>query len=298
MEIDLLMAASNSYMPYLSTCFVSVLYNSKENEEFNLYVVSFTDELDDDNIRKLESLKAVKDFSLKIIEVDVGELAGFYESAVTLNTYLRLFVPDKLPDLDRIIYLDCDMIVLGSLGELHSIDLGDNILGASLDSDVVIKSSQVWDYVKKINPLYFNAGMLLMNLEEMRKDNLTKRMQEWLSKGGELIYADQDALNYLYRDRFVVTPLRFNAQFPLLAQMGTELLSKERPEFSELKKPVIIHFCTAQKPWLYLPEPPYKKEFKKYFDMTPWKGAVEKDKTFKNIIRKTCRRGLAFLGLK
>lgn len=292
------MAASNSYMPYLSTCFASVLCNSKANEEFNLYIISFTGELDDDNIKKLESLKTVKDFSLKIIEVDVGELAGFCESEFTLNTYLRLFVPEKLPDLDKIIYLDCDMIVLGSLGELYAIDLEDNILGASLDSDVVIKSSKVWDYIKKINPLYFNAGMLLMNLEKMRRDNLTKRMQEWLSKGKKLMFPDQDALNSLYKDRCIITPLKYNAQFPLLAVMGTKLFPKEHPEYLQIENPIIIHFCTAQKPWLYLPEPPYKKEFKKYFEMTPWKGTVEKDKTFKNIIRKTCRRILESLGLK
>ncbi len=298
MDINILMATSNSYAPYLAACMASVLDNSDSKDIITLYLACFTGELDHENVEKIRMLSAIKEYRVELVEIDRAEVAGFYESLHTMNMYLRLFVPEKLLHLDKILYLDCDMIVLESLRELYSIDIGDSILGASLDADVIFRSGHVWEYEKKINTEYFNSGLLLMNLKVMREVRFTETVQNWLQSGRELMFPDQDALNSLYKDRMVILPLKYNAQFPLLDCMGSKFFPKDHPEYKDLLQPTVIHFCTQQKPWLYLPQPPYKAEFEGYLAMTPWRGLKQEDKTLKNICRRICRRVLDCIGMK
>lgn len=292
MKINILMASSRGYLPYLAACFASVLANAGEDEAFELYLATFTGELEDSDIARLKELRSIRDFGLHLVEIDPGEVDGFYESVHTKNMYLRLFVPEKLVHLERIIYLDCDMLVLGSLRGLVERDLGSSILGAALDSNVILRKGPVWEYVQRISTQYFNSGMLVMNLEAMRQDGFTQRLQGWLKNAGELMFPDQDALNTLYRERVRILPLRYNAQFPLLAALGSSEFGVSHPDYSEIEHPVILHFCTQQKPWLYMPEPPYKREFNHYLGLTAWRGMKPVDRSITNILRKHCGRVL------
>ena len=290
MDIDILMAADRVYLPYLAAGFASVLANSAEDERIKLYLAVFAGELSGEEIAQLQQLRGIKDFSLRVLEIPRAEVAGFFESVHTLNMYLRLFVPDILSDLDRIIYLDCDMLVLGSLRELALCDLGSAVLGATLDSNVIVQGGEDREYVTRISTQYFNSGMLVMNLQEMRRDGFTRKIQTWLQRAGELKFPDQDALNTLYKERTKILPLRYNAQYPLLALLGTSAFPLNHSAAAEIRNPVIVHFCTAQKPWLYLPEPPYKQDYTYYLSLTPWKGLRPADRTLLNILRKALRR--------
>ena len=91
----------------------------------------------------------------------------------TKTTYFRLFIPNLYPQYDKAIYLDSDIVVLGDIAKLYNEDIGDNLVAAVPDN--VIQTNKVFqDYVERVVGIatyknYFNAGMLLMNLDEMRK---------------------------------------------------------------------------------------------------------------------------------
>ncbi len=298
MDIDVLMATDDSYAPYLAATLASLLVNSAEDDTINLYIAEFSGSISQENKLKLAELRELRDFSLHYVTVEPVEVQGFASTVHTANMYLRLFVPERLTALKKIIYLDCDMLVLGSLSELFNTELGTSVLGAVLDSAAVLCEGEVWEYERKINYKYFNSGMLLMNLDVMRQDNFTGIIQRWLRASKELLFPDQDALNALFLRNTVILPLRYNAQFPLLAALKAGSFALDTTEYEELSQPVIVHFCTQQKPWLYLSEPPYKKEFNYYLSLTPWRDLKPVDYTLKNILRKNCRRLLRLAGLK
>ncbi len=298
MNIAILLATDDDYVPYLAATLASVLVNSAVDEVLDVYIAEFTAGISEENKLKLAELRSIKEFSINYIEIAPEKVEGFASTVHTANMYLRLFVPEHLTALKKIIYLDCDMIIRGSLRELSQTELGSSLFGAVLDSSAVFREGEVWEYEKAINPQYFNSGMLLMNLDALRRADFTGSIQRWLQRARELLFPDQDALNTLYSQDTKIMPLRYNAQFPLLAACKSGHFSSETDEYSELSDPVIVHFCTQQKPWLYSAEPPYKDEFNYYLSLTPWRDLKPVDYTFKNILKKNCRRILRKAGLK
>ncbi|WP_330847969.1 glycosyltransferase family 8 protein, partial [Streptococcus suis] len=92
---------------------------------------------------------------------------------ISLETYFRILLPSQLPELDRILYLDCDILVKGSLNPLWESDLTHHYLAGVNELDMLHDNS---DYRQKIGftpqDIYVNAGVLLFNLELMRQDKI------------------------------------------------------------------------------------------------------------------------------
>ena len=182
-------------------------------------------------------------------------------------TYFRLFFPVLLNrEIKKVIYIDVDTVVIGDLLELYNLPVEGVPVAASPDTGVI-----------GINDTgsYFNAGVLLIHLENWRKQKITERSIQYLNKyPGQLNYADQDALNVVLTNNWHAISNRFNLTFndipPLLTKgkYGEYLLDK-----------VIIHYTGINKPWLglgrnrlravyhyYLKKSPRASE-KKYIDL-------------------------------
>ena len=160
------------------------------------------------------------------------------------GTLYRLFLPRLCKQLKRVIYLDVDVLVVGDLRQLWEIDLGSNAIGAVLDSpqtrDVVSVQSRYFD--KKIdNESYFNAGVLLMNLERIRRDSfeLPQEYLAFFNKYPHALLLDQDFLNYKYQGRYTILLSMFN-----FIPDDVDFLDD-----STLDKQIVIHFAGFYKPW-------------------------------------------------
>jgi lipopolysaccharide biosynthesis glycosyltransferase len=214
-------------------------------------------------VHVLHSALEEKDLSVldKIIKSYGGELFSYKVDAscdsgtmvkktrLPKEAYYRLLCMDYLPNnLDRVLYLDCDIIVNGSLKTLYNADLTGYMFAAADDYvEVIGKASEptrqqravIDRYIPKACK-YANSGVLLMNLEYLRKAVTTDEIIAMIEEFGDLlVFHDQDLLNYVFYEHILHVDYRLYNYFPVYYNWG-ELTPG---------KPVIIHFAGVFKPW-------------------------------------------------
>ena len=131
-EIPIFFSTDDNYIPYLDVAISSLIANASKS--FNYKIIILNTGLDEVNLSKI---KLNEKIGFKIEFVDISKqlenikskLKDVYHFSIT--TYYRLFIASLFPEYKKVIYLDCDLVVLGDISKLYSIELGDNILGAA-----------------------------------------------------------------------------------------------------------------------------------------------------------------------
>ena len=173
---------------------------------------------------------------------------------VSQATYARLLMPVLLPpEIRRVLYLDSDTLVLGSLADLWSVELDGMAVGAVPDALIAdprlgLMSNERWTTALPSHldsaygvKNYFNAGVLLADLNEWRSRQITQRAIEFLERNPQSPFSDQDALNVACAGSWKVLDRQWNFQQHLaLALDGVP----------EEQRPTIVHFVAGAKPWL------------------------------------------------
>ena len=183
--------------------------------------------------------------------------------------YYRLLVAKILPaDISKVLYLDADMIVRKDLSELWNTRL-DNVAVAGVPNQS--DCGQYWkrlEYPKEQG--YFNSGVLLINLEYIRKHNLTEDFIDFIKNSPEkLLCPDQDVLNKILKDRKILLPVRFNAQDGFY-RVSSESIYGNRKEFeTDIEDPYIVHY-TKDKPWSSICNHPLRNLYYIYKNETIW----------------------------
>lgn len=180
-----------------------------------------------------------------------GRLEGYYiDPRYSEAASYRLLLPELLPEVDKIIYIDCDIVVRQDLAALYSsTELGDNLIAAIYEAPIEGQAER-WEALGCDSGKYFNSGFLIMNLRQMREEGSSSKFLDAL-KTDYLEFPDQDALNLVCQGR--VMPLSpvyngirtfFLPQYKkdFLAQYGSEELWNEVQTFGN------IHY-TGGKPW-------------------------------------------------
>jgi len=181
--------------------------------------------------------------SIRWVTVDLEAFRDFgtldYISAMT---YARFLIPRIFPDtVSRVLYLDADILVLNDLSELWETNLEGAVLGAVLDGlDPQLKSDRPGlEEIPRVCS-YFNAGVLLIDLQRWRKEGVSERALAYLRKHPLSPYADQDALNVVCDARWKQLDRRWNFQ---------EHYRKRLAGTPPAERPGIVHFVTSSKPW-------------------------------------------------
>jgi lipopolysaccharide biosynthesis glycosyltransferase len=163
---------------------------------------------------------------------------------VSRMTFARFQIPDAFgPETARVLYLDADLLVLGDLTALMQIDLRGAPVAAVLDHhiDADIRAARV-DRIVDVPRVrrYFNAGVLLIDLPEWRRRQVSQRALEFLRAHPNTPYADQDALNVACDDTWMELDRTWNFQNHHATRID------RRPS---AERPAIVHFITSTKPW-------------------------------------------------
>jgi len=163
-------------------------------------------------------------------------------------TYWRLGLPDYLPDASRVLYLDCDVIVRRDLGELWSAALGDRLLAAARDAFAHENKKMAVEFGGD----YFNAGVLLLNLKQWRKQSLARKVMkiiaEMEAENHPYRFHEQSPLNKAVNGNWLVLPPTWNYYEGIEAQ--AHHLDLDRAALERLKTDAAIcHFRAARKPW-------------------------------------------------
>ena len=191
----------------------------------------------------------------------------------SIATYYRLYASELLPEsVHRILYLDCDIIVNGKLDYLWEIDMTDKAAGVVPDIfEYDGHFQRQLHYPEEAG--YFNAGVVLINVDYWREHNIGLRCFDFLANHYDIIEGnDQDVLNAVLWNSKISLPLTYNYQIQYLKDNFYINLTKYRQEIESTKmNPIIIHYAAPEKPWnvLYY-KMPYKKIWWQYKLKSPW----------------------------
>jgi lipopolysaccharide biosynthesis glycosyltransferase len=284
-DISVLFCADERYFPHLGATVSSLLANNPRNR-FRLIICSASRS----PAAEEQVATVVRQFSNASVEFIDFDLKGWEADLpvgkhITLSSYLRLFAAEFLDaTLDKILYLDCDIIVCDDLRGLWEAEIDEFYAAAVPEPYRAIHPGF------GRNDTYFNAGVLLINLRKWREDHATKALLKFtLEHVGALTAHDQDVLNNVFRGRIAPLDHCWNFQ-PNFADFSAAEMGMTKEAFRQLREaPKIVHYTGSAKPWLYMQEPHYKDYYREAASRTPWARCRPADRTPANIIRKTIK---------
>ena len=236
--MEIAFCINDAYSDKVAVVMTSILENNT-NKHINFYI--FSSDLTDKSLQKLSNLKfKYKNFTVQKINVPTDKFSKLHTNIdyISVETYFRYMIADLLPDIDKILYLDADLIVTSDISDLYDIDLGDNYIAGV--EDYFIKQI---GYKSEINfqdaDIYINAGVLLMNLPKIRKDNLAQKfIAKSIALQNKIKFQDQDIINIVCKGKIKPVDSKYNFTSGNI-----------RNEIDKRKFAKIIHYTGADKPW-------------------------------------------------
>lgn len=259
-EIHVAFATDNGYLAPTFIAVSTLLDHLDKNTLCHIHIMV----PDDIEIEKINLFKKViedtyfSEYSLEFIIVDDGSLDFLLNDDVQMThisktTYYRFMIPQLLPTLSKCLYLDVDIVVNKDISELYRTDINDYLIAGVKNT---LPSDFQNEYRKKrLDELgipnlqsYINAGVVLMNLDLIRKLGLVKKWLQ-LAITKTFTYNDQDILNSTCYGKIKIIDDRFNALFYYLSKpaLASKLLGYQY--LSNINDATIIHYASPQKPW-------------------------------------------------
>lgn len=240
-HIPLFFSTDDNYIPYLDVAISSVIANASRDYRYRIIVLNTG--LDPESMAKVKRREQdgfaidFVDISAQIAPIKVRFKDVYHFSVVT---YYRLFIASLFPQYDKIIYLDCDLVVPGDISRLYNIDLGDNILAAAPEQ-FVQNTPEFREYAATalgVDPdSYVNAGVLVVSLAAFRENNIEEKFVSLITRHDfDLLDPDQAYLNYLCKGKIYPLPNGWNKEPMSLPCEG---------------KKNIVHYALYKKPWQY-----------------------------------------------
>ncbi len=261
-NIPIVLASDKNGIFQMYTTILSAIENKNNDTFYEFYCLIPSKFSKFVNKKFYKLTQKYKNVSIKFIKMGTSFSNIKMQIAhITSPTFYRLKIAELLPNRDKAIYLDIDTIVLADLKELYYTDLGDNYIGGVHHASFALNknedSKKYYDSIGfKDMKYYINAGVILWNLKQIRKNNLTKSLIE-LSQNTYRVM-DQDIINLACYGKIKHIDLKYN----LMTSFNERFLSntettKEFYEFygekevkSALDKPIIIHYASSKKPWI------------------------------------------------
>ncbi len=281
-------AASGAYIPHSAAMLHSALANG-DDRHITVHYLHGPDMSASDSSRIAEMVERGGGSSVfhAIADDRVAGLAtgdGF-PSVI----WYRIFLPELIPDVDRVIYLDVDTIVLDSLVPLWEVPLGEHCLAGVTN---VFQEDHADRSARLGLPgpgSYFNTGVMVMNLAAMRRERSTAALAAWAREHSETIgWPDQDTFNVVLGSRRMALHPRWNCMnsimlFPWSAEVfGAEAVADAR------RNPAIRHFegPGVNKPWHYLCDREGRDIYRAHRRATPWPRFRPEGRTPRNVVRR------------
>lgn len=252
-HLHIAIASDNNYVRCAVVLIASLFHNNKDFERITVHLLSKT--IDATGLDAIRTQVEKDGGKLRVYDVsDIGEKLGIkVPSTIAISSYSRLLLGSLIDKpIDKIIYMDVDAIVNGSLMELWATDMFDYHVAGVLD-DVSL-------YAKRMigindNAPYINAGFLLINLEKWRSERIEERILEFLVKNnGNVYHHDQGLINAVCKK--LILPIKYNMVtnfyvFPFSQFTQTPFYSKSEMEDAK-QCPTFIHFTAgvANRPWM------------------------------------------------
>lgn len=249
MHFHITCSTDNNYLQHCMAMLCSVLDNNKRH---TITAHILHSELTEESLRLISELFAKYGQEVKVYDVSSNvmlENCKISHPHLSIAAYYRLVLTTLVnPDIDKMLYLDCDVVVLRDLEELMSLNI-DNYGVAAINDCTPANNKHRMDIGTGLTDRMFCSGVMLLNLKYWRQHNCYEHFFDFIEKtNGELIFEDQDVLNHVFRNRWLQLPYKYG-----VTPMSVTPLDKCQKHFDFYEyrfQPVILHFASYTKPWL------------------------------------------------
>lgn len=248
--MNILFTIDNHYLDQAMLCIKSILRFPAEGG-YEIFILHST--LTAGEMELIRSKTYGAQVQFHFIRVDDSIFDGFPEtSRYPKQIYYRILAASWLPEqIDRILYLDPDIIVIRSLEDLYNMDFEDHLL---------LATTHVNTFLTRVNCLrlnlpkpvpYVNTGVMLMNLTAFREIQNTAEIKTFVKQRGKVMtLPDQDIITALYGERIkLVDTMIYNLSDRMLALYNARHLESKRDLEWVRNHAVILHYCGTNKPW-------------------------------------------------
>ena len=256
--IPICFASDDNYIPFLAVAIASLLDNANKKNFYKIYVL--TTQLKQENIDRILKLRTpnskIEFISLKK-ELDNVQSLFHLRDYYSKESYYRIFIPNVFPEYSKVLYLDCDITVLGDISKLYNTEIHGYYAGAIVE-EVMLSYDVFGNYVEKVDGInrnkYFNSGVLLINCHRWRKKIVAERFVDLLGTYKFRLVQDEDYLNVLCKDNVKMISLGWNKT------------AYKNNDFNDSDLN-LIHWKINWRPWKYK-DVLYEEHFWKYAKMT------------------------------
>ena len=241
-EVPVFFATDDNYAPFLAVTFKSILDNASKDFSYKFYVLTTNlSSSYEKRIKEFESEDVKIEFIFLKETIEKIKAKFHLRDYYSIETYYRFFIANMFPQYDKVLYCDCDVIVLGDIAELYNHNI-DNYLVGACPEEVMAEVKVFGDYVEQALDVecekYFNAGVMLMNLDGFRKENIEEKFFDMLQKYTFRVTQDEDYLNVLCKGKVK------------LFHLGWNKTAFKNDKFND-KDLKLIHYKIHWKPWHY-----------------------------------------------
>ncbi|MBK7820160.1 MAG: glycosyltransferase [Tessaracoccus sp.] len=275
-RVPIVLISNETYVLPTAVAIYSVIESRKPDTEYVIYIIG--SDISDSSSSLLEGLSR-PNASVRVLRRSAEMIQGLHQdsadsiAAATSDALLKFYIPEILEHEDVVLYLDGDILVRDDLAELFAVDLGDNYIAAVGDSGAIYYRHKFVQAVER----YFNSGVMVLNLDAWRRDNLTQRLVDRKRALVDSSLVDQNVLNLELDGRVTLLPPKFNALMVNLmraskarkiaiedfnAGFGVDYASFE--DFFE--DAAIIHYSSRDKPWKFSDTPGADDWYRTYLD--------------------------------
>ena len=240
------------------------IFSNNSNNDIAFHIIA--EDLEEDEKNAILFFANKNNANIYFYSVDKKIVQRFILSLdaphVTSATYYRLYFPQLIPaNINYLLYLDTDTIVIGNLKKLYQTSIGSFPVGAVADPKI-LKRPDLGIYK---DGGYFNAGVLLIHLQEWRRQSISEKTGDFLITCPEkIVLGDQDALNFVLANNWYKLDKGYNVTF---YDIPRKLRKKEFGAY--LRDKVIIHYTTQNKPWLLTCSNRLRYLYQYYFQTSP-----------------------------
>ena len=271
--VNIVYITDESFVMPTTVSITSLKVNKDKNVVYKIFVISRNLSAESkEKIKMLESGSFIIEFR-EAAELSKYEDALNIERHVPRTAVLKFFIPEILNELDKVLYLDGDVIVQNDLSDFFSTNITEVYAGVVKDIE-----NDEWEHSVWLEFPYehmFNSGMMLMNLNKMRKNNISKKLIDY-RLNGKNFFMDQDALNMVIGASVKFVDFKYNMLHLFIEHFSKEKLEEyygvpfENSWIENYKRAVILHIAGSYKPWLFNLE--YLTDlYRHYYMLSPYK---------------------------
>ena len=251
--VQIVFASDNHYTQPLGVALFSMLTNFK-SETYVPEITILDGGISAENAAKIQALGRKFDILIRFEKMDPEVFQRFHlVNYFTSTAYFRLLIPRIFKDkADSVLYLDCDIMVLGNLAALAETNLADYHLAAVRDAhgEALLKNHYCPFYAGVRD--YFNSGVMVLNVRKLNADAIPDKALSFLKDHSkELNIPDQDVLNILCADTWLPLDTRWNTQ-----------VDRNAPRMNP--QPEVVHYIMRFKPWHFSYHNHYQKQYMRY----------------------------------